>query len=65
MLSSLEDGSFAPKVRKAAEDIDDGMISFEDFSEKEVCDKLRECDINTLTPLEAMSFIFDLKKLLM
>ena len=65
VLSSLEDGSFAPKVKKAAADNDDGLISFENYNEKEVCDKLRECDINTLTPLEAMSFIFDLKKLLM
>ena len=65
VLSSLEDGSFAPKVKKAVETVDDGLISFENYNEKEVCDKLRECDINTLTPLEAMSFIFDLKKLLM
>ena len=64
VLSSLEDGSFAPKVKKAVAEEDDGLISFENFSEKEVCDRLRECDINTLTPLEAMSFIFDLKKIL-
>lgn len=64
VLSSLEDGTFAPKVRKAAAEIDDGLISFENYDEKEVCEKLRGCDINTLTPLEAMSFIYELKKIL-
>lgn len=64
VLSALEDGTFAPKVKKAAENIDDGLITFENYDEKEVCEKLRACDINTLTPLEAMSFIYELKKIL-
>ncbi|MBO4428778.1 MAG: DNA mismatch repair protein MutS, partial [Clostridia bacterium] len=64
ILSSLEDGTFAPTVKKARESVDDGLITFENFDEKEVCRKLRDCDINTLTPLEAINLIFDLKKLL-
>ena len=32
--------------------------------EGEVCDKLREVDINTLTPIEAMNLLFELKKIL-
>ena len=64
VLSALEDGTFAPKVKKAVENIDDGLITFENYDEKEVCEKLRACDINTLTPLEAMSFIYELKKIL-
>ena len=64
ILSSLEDGTFAPTVKKARESVDDGLITFENFDEKEVCQKLRDCDINTLTPLEAINLIFDLKKLL-
>ena len=64
VLSSLENGAFAPKVKKAVEQVDDGLISFENYDEKEVCEKLRKCDINTLTPLEAMTFIYELKKIL-
>jgi len=30
--------------------------------ESEVCDKLRDTDINTLTPIEAMNLLFELKK---
>ena len=30
--------------------------------EREVADKLRAVDINTLTPIEAMNLIFELKK---
>jgi hypothetical protein len=29
----------------------------------EIANKLKACDINTLTPIEAMNFIFELKKL--
>ena len=32
--------------------------------ENEVADKLREVDINTLTPIEAMNTLFQLKKML-
>ena len=31
---------------------------------EEALDKLRDLDINTLTPLEAMNILFELKKLL-
>jgi DNA mismatch repair protein MutS len=39
-----------------------GFITLDNMSEKEVCDKLRAVDINTLTPLEAINLIFELKK---
>lgn len=64
VLSALEDGTFAPTVKKARESADDGAMTFDNFEEKEVCQKLRECDINTLTPLEAMNMIYELKKML-
>ena len=37
---------------------------FVPFKDREVCEKLRSCDINTLTPLEALNLIFELKKIL-
>jgi hypothetical protein len=30
----------------------------------EVADKIRQADINTMTPIEALNLIYDLKKLL-
>ena len=38
-------------------------MSFEDMSVYEVADKIKKVDLNTLTPIEAMNFIFELKKL--
>ncbi len=40
-----------------------GNVSFEDMANAELADKVRKCDINTLTPIEALNFIFELKKL--
>ena len=31
---------------------------------QEVAEKIRECDINTMTPIEAMNLLFELKKIL-
>ena len=39
-------------------------ISFETLSRDEAVAKLRACDINTLSPIEALNFIFELKKTL-
>ncbi len=39
-----------------------GFITFDNMNEKDACDKLRAVDINTLTPLEALNLIFELKK---
>ena len=41
-----------------------GMLSFESFAKDEVVDRLKKTDINTLSPLEALNLIFDLKKML-
>ncbi len=41
---------------------EDDIITFDNMNEKEACDRLRAVDINTLTPLEALNLIFELKK---
>ena len=41
---------------------DDSLITFDDFVNDQVIEELRAVDINTLSPYEAMSFLFDLKK---
>ncbi len=36
------------------------QISFGDFAANEICDELRKLDVSTLTPIEAISKLFDL-----
>ncbi|MBQ0126316.1 MAG: DNA mismatch repair protein MutS [Clostridiales bacterium] len=65
ILSAIENGNAVSTPKKARhEEYDDGALTFDNFEEKEVCDKLRASDINTLTPLEAINLIFELKKIL-
>ncbi len=60
VLKSLESGTEVPvKVKKSA-DRDDGQFSMFSMGENEIVSKLRMLDINTLTPIEAMSVLFDL-----
>ena len=44
------------------EEKDDTLISFDDCIEEQVIAELKAVDINTLSPYEAMSFLFNLKK---
>ncbi len=41
---------------------DDGMITLDDCVNEQVIAELKAVDINTLSPFECMSFLFDLKK---
>ena len=68
ILASLESGK-QPEVRTRVKDKpkelpETGMLSFENFIQNDVCDKLKKTDINTISPLEALNLIFELKKLL-
>ena len=62
VLSEIESGVGSP-VREKKADSDSMNISFTDLANAEVAEKIRSCDINTLTPIEALNFIFELKKL--
>jgi len=44
------------------EEKDDTLITFDDCVNEQVIEELKAVDINTLSPYEAMSFLFDLKK---
>jgi len=44
------------------EEKDDTLISFDDCLEEQVIAELKAVDINTLSPYEAMSFLFNLQK---
>ena len=54
-------GSAAATEQKQKEK-DDSLITLDDFVNYQVIEELRAVDINTLSPYEAMSFLFDLKK---
>ncbi len=62
ILAVTESGE-APERRPSSEPSLGGNISFEDMANAELAEKVRKCDINTLTPIEAINFIFELKKL--
>ena len=58
-LKELErDGVSAPAAPAEEED----QISFADIGADEVRRILRDTDLNTLTPIEAMNLLFDLQK---
>ncbi|MDD4422631.1 MAG: DNA mismatch repair protein MutS, partial [Eubacteriales bacterium] len=44
---------------------DDSEITFEDLINEKIIDQLKSVDINTLSPYEAMNFLFDIKKQLL
>ena len=57
MLQSLH----AKVIKKPQEA--EAIMSFEDMAIYEAADKIKTLDLNTITPIEAMNFIFELKKL--
>ena len=60
-LKELEKDSGS--VRTSAPDLDDEpQISFTDMGESEIGRILRNTDLNTLTPLEAINLLFELKR---
>ncbi len=60
ILKSLED-SAAPQHLKKEPTVDNN-ISFTNLAEAEVAERLRVLDINTLTPIEALGILYELKK---
>ena len=63
VLASVENTAKALSVSdKAPAPADESLITFDDFVNDQIIEELRAVDINTLSPYEAMSFLFDLKK---
>ena len=61
ILSELEAEGY-PAPAPAAPAADSGQVSFLDMGASEVADRLRQVDIDTLTPIEAMNLLYELKK---
>lgn len=66
ILAELASGDVrsAPAKREGKENAGDGdSVTFADLSAEAALDKLRSTDLNMLTPYEAMSLLFELKKM--
>ena len=59
-ISESVEGGIGKK--KKEEEKDDSLISFDDCINEQVIAELKAVDLNTLSPFECMSFLFDLKK---
>ena len=65
ILSAIETGeNVSKKPEKKQEAADPTMFTFTNMMESEVCEKLKGTDINTISPLEALNLLFELKKML-
>ena len=62
VLKSVERTAKALSESQVEETVDDSLITFDDCVNEQVIEELKSVDINTLSPYEAMSFLFDLKK---
>ncbi len=67
VLSSIE-ADETPRVSVKREEKpkapESEMLSFESFAQEQVAQRLKKTDINTISPLEALNLIFELKKML-
>ena len=63
VLASVEKTARAISTSDKSEpQVDDGLITLDDCVNEQVIEELKAVDINTLSPYEAMSFLFDLQK---
>lgn len=62
ILKSLEENGVAPVVSNVVrkETDDDMQVSFGSTAESEIIDELKALDVNTLTPIEAMSKLYEI-----
>ena len=64
LLTELESGAAAMPAHPAPEAVQDDQISLMDMGADEIRHRLENVTVETLTPIEAMNFLFELKKLL-
>ena len=65
ILSELEEGGApAPTPAAPAKAAEEGQVSLLDMGAAQVADRLRQVDVNVLTPIEAMNLVYELKQML-
>ena len=62
VLATVEKTALALRTSEVTEEKDETLISLDDCVNEQVIEELKAVDINTLSPYEAMSFLFNLKK---
>jgi DNA mismatch repair protein MutS len=62
VLASVETGQHVQPAKTQKRDAEDLQVSLADMGAQEVADALRAADLNTMTPLEAMNLLYQLKK---
>ena len=65
VLASVEESAKNIKltdVEEKTEERDEGLISFDDLVNEQVIEEIKNTDINTLSPYECMTLVFDWKK---
>lgn len=64
VLASLEENAQVPPSGNKKKSDEPETIPIEDYISNEIKDRIKMLDVNTLTPIEALNLIWDLKKLL-
>ncbi len=62
VLKDLENDGFVPYVPKNNDVQEEMQISFGNSNANDIVEKLKNLDVNTLTPIEAMGILYDLSK---
>ena len=63
ILKAIESENAVPAVPvKKARERDLGQLTLEDMGENEITQALKSLDLNTITPIEALNVLFELKK---
>lgn len=64
ILLKIESEASVPKKEEKEISLASANVTFDDMINTKLADTVRAVDINTLTPIEALNFIFELKKML-
>ena len=62
ILKELESAAPAPAVQTVAPREESDQLSFGNFAEQEVLEALRRAQPDALTPIEALSLLYELKQ---
>ena len=63
ILAELEETGAAPVIRTQTREVsDEPQMSFESGINNDVIDELKMLDVNTLTPIEALTMLYEIKK---
>ena len=62
ILKELESASPSATVKPREPEREDDNVSFADLTNARIAERLKELDVNTITPIEAMGILYELKR---